>query len=39
MKAVEIYHAIQEMQERDYSESEIINGINMILKDQQFLII
>ncbi len=39
MKAAEIYHAIREMERRDYSESEIINGVEMLLRDKSLVII
>jgi len=39
MKAKEIYMAIVEMGRRDYSESEIINGIERLLRDEPLIII
>ena len=39
LKAVNIYNAIKEMEVRDYSETEIINGIERLLRHQPLVII
>ncbi len=39
VKASDVYNAIREMEKRDYSENEIINGIERLLKKMPFVII